>query len=127
LLKVHQFAFAEAFRESRHQWPQGNSVPWLHAWWQFLIEALDAFNALSSLQAIGNRRGSRRALIEYYVDKESNGFTLQQICQTLPSVSRDMIRLVLAEMRQQGKLKCESRGRNALWLKSIPAAENSHA
>jgi hypothetical protein len=118
LLKSHHLAFAEAFRESRQQWPQSNKAPWLRAWWKFLIEALDAFSALASQHAIGNRRGSRRALIEHYVDNESNGFSLQQICQTLPSVSRDMIRLVLAEMRQQGKLKCESRGRNALWIKT---------
>lgn len=39
---------------------------------------------------------------------------IERVC---PSVSRDMIRVVLNRLRQEGKLHCKGTGRNAVWEK----------
>ena len=120
LLTRQQEAFGIAFRQSRQLWPDGNVLPWLRSWWNFLTDALDRFNCEADQTAIGTRRGSRRALIEFFVADRNEAFNLQQICTALPGVSRDMIRLVLAEMRQQRAVECSGRGRAALWKKIQP-------
>jgi hypothetical protein len=120
LLTRQQEAFGIAFRQSRQLWPDGNVLPWLRSWWNFLTDALDRFNYEADQTAIGTRRGSRRALIEFFVADRNEAFNLQQICTALPGVSRDMIRLVLAEMRQQRAVECSGRGRAALWKKIQP-------
>jgi hypothetical protein len=116
-LRDYQHHFNTAFRESRENWPEANVLPWLRCWWKFLLDALKEFSAETHENGIGTKRGSRRALVEFYVASQYEPFSLQTICSALPTVSRDMIRLVLAEMRQQERVKCEGRGRIAMWKK----------
>ena len=42
---------------------------------------------------------------------------LSELVQICPSVSRDMIRVVLNRLREDGKLYCQETGRKALWEK----------
>ena len=44
-------------------------------------------------------------------------FSISELEQTCPSVSRDMIRVVLNRLREEGKLLCRGTGRKALWEK----------
>lgn len=45
------------------------------------------------------------------------GFTISELEQSCPGVSRDMVRRVLREQQAEGNLMCQGRGPGALWKK----------
>jgi hypothetical protein len=60
--------------------------------------------------------GKRRAaLVQVAIGSCSGSFTLVDLERACPAVSRDMIRRVLTELRQQKAVECVGRGPGALW------------
>lgn len=51
------------------------------------------------------------------ISRLSGEFTLTQLEQTCPGVSRDMIRRVLREQQSAGVIECQGRGPAARWEK----------
>lgn len=49
------------------------------------------------------------------VRRQAGGFTVADIQRACPSVSRDWIRRLLADLREAGKATCTGRGRGARW------------
>jgi len=47
----------------------------------------------------------------------SGGFTISELEQTCPGVSRDMVRRVLREQQAAGAVECRGRGPGAAWVK----------
>lgn len=44
-------------------------------------------------------------------------FTISELCQVCPGVSRDMVRTVLRDEQKQGRVECVGRGPAATWRK----------
>ena len=54
-------------------------------------------------------------------------FSISNVERLCPSVSRDMIRVVLNRLRKEGHLTCKGAGRGSLWEKrgnSVPKRSN---
>lgn len=47
----------------------------------------------------------------------SGGFSISQLEQACPGVSRDMVRRVLREQQAAGVVECQGRGPGATWVK----------
>lgn len=62
-------------------------------------------------------RGAKTAFIEQAIDRLTSTFGIADLERACPSVSRDMIRVVLNRLRKEGKLYCKGLGRKALWEK----------
>ncbi|PYR54183.1 MAG: Fic family protein, partial [Acidobacteria bacterium] len=60
-------------------------------------------------------RGAKRALVQVAISSFSGSFTLADLERACPAVSRDMIRRVLTELRQQKAVECIGRGPGASW------------
>jgi len=64
-------------------------------------------------------RGAKMALIEASVSGFAGEFGLSDIERICPGVSRDMVRHVLQDMQNGGKIQCLGKGRTAKWRKRV--------
>jgi len=65
--------------------------------------------------SINDPRRKQRGISE--IKKQGSEFTLTDIEQNCPGVSRPMIRVVLEKLRDEGKLKVLGTGRGSRWKK----------
>lgn len=62
-------------------------------------------------------RGAKTALVENAINSFPAQFTITELEQKCPGVSRDMLRYLLNRLQQQKRIKCVKLGRNSLWQK----------
>ena len=62
-------------------------------------------------------RGAKGELVRAAIEQQFGEFTIREIEQTCPGVSRDMVRRVLREQQTAGSLDCSGRGPAARWRK----------
>jgi len=60
-------------------------------------------------------RGSKADLVAYALEHVSSPFGIADVERLCPSVSRDMIRVVMNRWRRHGRLENLGRGRDARW------------
>ena len=66
---------------------------------------------------ITKSRGAKTAIVEETIENLPSSFSISDVERLCPSVSRDMIRVVLNRLRNEGRLTCSGTGRGALWKK----------
>lgn len=106
----------EALERSSTSWHEGahDSLPWIRYFWGMMTKAYGRFE-----ERVGERsgRGSKRERIRAAVGRRITPFKIAEIEAECPDSSREMVRLVLREMRDEGLLRAESSGRGARWVK----------
>ncbi|NGX54641.1 MAG: hypothetical protein KR126chlam2_00256 [Chlamydiae bacterium] len=113
-------SYYETLEESSKQWHEGkhNFMPWLTYFWGVLLRAYREFEKRVGVLTIGS--GSKTELIRNTVQNMLKSFSISDIERACPSVSRDMIRVVLRELRNEGKIQSTGKGRGAKWKKTSP-------
>ena len=101
---------SEGWHEGRHR---------LKPWWEYslgiLIKAYREFE--ERVGVVTKARGAKTAIIAQAVERLPSTFSISDLERACPSVSRDMIRVVLNRLRKEGRLRCKGTGRKALWEK----------
>ena len=92
---------------------QHDVMPWLTYFWGVLIKAYKEFE--ERVGSIESGRGSKSQRVREAIKRKSVPFRIVDLEREVPGVSRETIRLVLREMKKQGRLKAEGRGRGARW------------
>jgi len=57
----------------------------------------------------------------------AGGFAISELVRICPGVSRDMVRHVLREQQEKGRIICRGRGQSAVWLKSGEANKGNES
>jgi Fic family protein len=102
--------------ESQRNWHQGKHDvwPWITYLCRILSEAYDDFE--QRVVASTQQSGSKQERVRDYVLRQApTQFRRRDIERALPGVSLATIRLVLAELRDMGKIESEGSGRGARW------------
>jgi Fic family protein len=109
--------YYEALRMSSDGWHEGRHR--LQPWWEYSLGILIAVyrEFEERVGTITRARGAKTALIEQAIERLPSTFSISDLEQACPSVSRDMIRVVLNRLRSKRKLRCKGTGRKALWEK----------
>jgi hypothetical protein len=91
----------------------------LKPWWEYSLGVLiKAYRELEkSVGTISRVRGAKTAMIEQAIDRMPSTFGISDLERACPSTSRDMIRVVLNRLRDEGALVCKGTGRKAVWEK----------
>ena len=63
-------------------------------------------------------KGAKTELIKSAIEKTIGQFRIADIQRECPSVSVDIIRQILKNLRKSGQVECLSRGQNAQWQKT---------
>lgn len=108
--------YYESLERSSKGWHDGKHDvrPWLHYFFGTLIAAYKEFE---SRVGVFREETSKTEQIKAYVDRTDIPFAISEVEQACPNVSRDMIRLVLRELRDSGLVYVRGKGRGAKWIR----------
>ncbi len=109
--------YYETLEKSSKNWRDGkhNSFPWINYFWGVLLRAYNEFE--ERVGEIRKGKGSKTEQIIKAVEKKLGPFSISDIQNDCPLTSRDMIRLVLRQLRDDGKIVSKGKGRGAKWEK----------
>jgi Fic family protein len=117
LIEQHKDRYYETLEQSSQGWHQGQHDPWHYI--NFLLSILrDASREFETrVGQTSNPRGTKTEAVQQAIAHLDHPFTITEIEQRCPGVSRDMIRFVLKNMRNNNLLECIGRGPQARWHK----------
>jgi len=109
--------YYEALERSSQGWRQGKHdvFPWMTYFWGVLLAAYKEFEERVGQVAAG--KGSKTDLIRTTVERRLQPFNIGDIDQECPGISRDMIRVVLRQLRDEGAIVLSGKGRGAKWVR----------
>ena len=117
LIEESKETYYEVLRKSSQGWPEGKHH--LKPWWEYslgiLIGAYQEFER--RVGKINKARGAKTGLVKETIERLPREFSISDIDRACPTVSRDMIRLILNQLRKEKKIACLARGRDARWKK----------
>jgi len=118
LIETSKARYYETLEQSSVGWHEGDHDPWPYV--NYILYSVTKLyeqfeERLGEVQA---PRGSKTELVEAAVESMEGSFRLSSIADACPSVSVDMVRTVLRNMREEGRVSCEGRGKNATWKRT---------
>ena len=117
LIEEHKERYYETLETSSKQWHENKHNPW--AYISFLLYILKkAYNEFESrFEKIDIPKGGKTEIVIASIKKFKTEFTLSQLQEKCPNVSRDMIRKVLKDLHKEGRVESKGRGLGARWKK----------
>ncbi len=110
--------YYEALERSSQGWHDGrhDTRPWLNYFWGVLLRAYGEFE--ERVGTLSKGRGSKTQQIREAVGRRSGPFSISDIEDDCPGVSRDMVRVVLRQLRAEGVISPRGKGRGAHWVRT---------
>jgi len=93
-----------------------DSFPWLNYFWGVLLKAYTELE--DKVANIRSGKGSKTDQIVAAVQRKLIPFAISDIEAECPLISRDMIRIVLRKLRDEGVITVNGKGRGAKWIKN---------
>ncbi|WP_075883835.1 Fic family protein [Candidatus Protochlamydia sp. W-9] len=108
-------SYYATLEKSSKGWHEGKHdvMPWMTYFWGVLLRAYNEFEARVGTLKIG--QGSKNAYIRQTAERMIGPFAISDIEKACPAVSRDTIRLVLRQLRDEGIIIPQGKGRGAKW------------
>jgi Fic family protein len=103
---------SQGWHDARH-----NVMPWVTYFWGVLLRAYKEFEGRVGTLITG--KGSKAHHIRLTIENMIGPFSISDIERACPSVSRDTIRLVLRQLRDEKIIVSEGKGRGAKWIRNI--------
>lgn len=109
-------SYYETLHESSKGWHKNkhNVMPWMKYFWGVLLKAYKEF--AERVGEIRTSKGAKTQQIINLVNHKLTPFAISDLERELPGISREMIRKVLRQLRDQGKITTKGKGRNVKWL-----------
>lgn len=110
--------YYEALEKSSKGWHEGahDCRPWQNYFYGMLLASYKEFEQRVGI--IRKSSGNKRARLTEVIRDYNGKFSISDLELICPDISRDMIRTVLRELRDQGVIKADGMGRNAKWYKT---------
>lgn len=117
LIEESKETYYEALQLSSKNWREGKHS--LKPWWEYSLGvAIGAYQEFERrVGTITKARGAKTSIVEETIDNLPQTFSISDIERLCPSVSRDMIRVILNRLRKEGHIVSKGTGRGALWEK----------
>ena len=117
LIEESKETYYEALNKSSESWHDSRHrlKPWFEYFLGVLIGAYKEFERRASDKM--TTRGAKTALVEEAIRNMPSLFKISDVERNCPSVSRDMIRIIINRFRDEGLIKCKGTGRGAVWEK----------
>ena len=115
-------SYYETLETSSQGWHDGahNIAPWLDYFWGALLRAYKEFE--ERVGTIERGRGAKGDRVRAEILKRNLPFSISEIEEACPGISRDMVRVVLRAMKAEGLITPTGKGRAAKWTIATPPA-----
>jgi Fic family protein len=110
--------YYESLEKSSQGWHEGEHdvMPWLNYFWGVLLAAYREFKTrVDTARPVTH--GGKTEIIRLAVLRQAEPFSLSELEVQCPGVSREMVRHVLAQLRDEGLIEARGHGRGARWHK----------
>ncbi|MBN2483985.1 MAG: Fic family protein [Candidatus Omnitrophica bacterium] len=116
IIEESKDSYYDSLIASSNGWHQGehNIFPWLDYFHAMLLAAYKEFEGRVG---VFKRTRSKTGQIIAQINRFIKPFSISELEKACPNVTRDMIRKVLRDLRDAGKIKSTGIGRNAKWKK----------
>lgn len=117
LIEQNKERYYETLEQSSQGWHKGKHEPWPYV--NFVLSILkNAYKEFEErLGQVKEQRGAKTELVEAAANSFKGTFTLADLERACPSVSTDMVRKVLRDLKKAKKVECLGRGPGAKWQK----------
>lgn len=117
-------AYYQALLDSTHGWHEGTADPW--PWLAYFTSVIASAYAVFADRAAGAQtRGTKQQRVrEHILRRAPATFRLADIRTALPGVSDQTIRLVLEQLRKDGRVRADGTGRSATWTRMTNTASS---
>ena len=114
-------SYYETLEASSQGWHDGvhSIAPWLDYFWGSLLRAYKEFE--ERVGSIERGRGTKGDRVRVEILKRNLPFSISEIEEACPGISRDMVRVVLRAMKSEGLISPSGKGRSAKWEKVQPS------
>ena len=117
LIEENKDRYYETLEQSSQGWHEGKHDPWPYINYVLSMLKLAYREFAERVGEVKAPRGSKTVLVLAAIKRFTDEFTVAQLEQTCPGVSRDMIRRVLREQQSAKLVECQGRGPAARWKK----------
>jgi len=117
IIEQNKDRYYETLEQSSIGWHEAKHNPWPYITYLLFVIKTAYREFEERLGRTQSPRGAKTDMIEAAVNSMAGEFTMSQLERTCPGVSRDMIRLVLRDLRKLGQVECLGRGPGATWRK----------
>ncbi|MDP8321930.1 MAG: Fic family protein [Candidatus Stygibacter australis] len=117
IIELSKESYYETLETSSQGWHKGKHdiIPFLTYYLSIMLAAYDEFEKRADI--VNKPRGTKTDMIKNAIDGFKGNFTISDIEQACPLVSRDMIRNVMNNLKAEGIIANISKGRYAKWRK----------
>ncbi|MGH3303114.1 MAG: Fic family protein [Streptosporangiaceae bacterium] len=109
--------YYQALLDSTHGWHEGAADPW--PWLSYFTSVIaNAYTVFADRATAARTPGTKQQRVrEHALRHAPTTFRLADIRTALPGVSDQTIRLVLGQLRGEGKVRADGTGRSATWTR----------
>lgn len=110
-------AYYQALLDSTHGWHDGTADPW--PWLGYFTSLIvGAYTVFTDRAAAARTSGTKQQRIREHILRHAPvTFRLADIRTAVPGVSDQTIRLVLEQLKKEGKVQADGSGRSAAWTR----------
>ena len=114
-------AYSQALLDSTHGWHEGTADPW--PWLGYFTGVIaDAYAVFADRAAAARTPGTKQQRVREHILRHALAtFRLADIRTAAPGISDQTIRLVLEQLRKEGKVRVDGTGRSATWTRTNTA------
>lgn len=107
--------YYETLEASSQDWHESahDIAPWLDYFWGALLRAYKEFE--ERVGTIARGRGAKGDRVRAEILKRHLPFSISEIEEACPGISRDMVRVILRAMKAEGVIAPTGKGRGAKW------------
>ncbi|MCF4997525.1 cell filamentation protein Fic [Pseudomonas syringae] len=111
-------SYYETLEMSSQGWHEGTHdvQPWIDYFWGALLRAYKEFE--ERVGTIDKRRGGKSERVREEALKRNLPFSITEIEESCPGISRDTVRMVLRSLKAEGFIESTGKGRSAKWRKA---------
>ncbi|MBS0181611.1 MAG: hypothetical protein JSS39_04365 [Nitrospira sp.] len=119
LIEDNKERYYEVLEQSSRRWHEGKHDPWptINFLLYTLTRACKEFE--ERVGQMASPRGAKTDMVEHAIETISGEFSITDVERLCPGVSRDMIRLLLRDLKAAGRVECLGRGPGAKWRKRV--------
>jgi Fic family protein len=117
-------AYYQALLNSTHGWHEGTTDPW--PWLGYFSSLIaGAYAVFAERAAAARTSGTKQQRVREHILRHApSTFRLADIRTAMPGVSDQTIRLVLEQLRGEGKVRADGTGRSATWTRMTETASS---
>lgn len=108
--------YYETLEKSSFNWHEGKHdvMPWLNYFWGVMLRAYKEFE--ERVGEIRTGKGSKTEQIKQAVLRRLGPFSISDVEHDCAGISRDMVRLILRQLRDDNVIVPQGKGRGAKWI-----------